>query len=173
MMAREIIKGDINNHRDRRIAIIAARFNAPVVDRLIEGALAVLKQHGIKETSSPLIRVPGAYELPLAAQWVLEEYSSRFPYFEPEAIIALGAVIRGETPHFDYVCSACERGLQKVSLRTNTPVIFGVLTTDNAEQAFSRADTAGTDKGGQSARDALEMISLQHRIRSFRQGHLK
>lgn len=139
--------------QDARIALVAAKFNSPVVDNLLAGALARLEQQKIAEGGLTLVRVPGAMELPLIAQQLLQVQAL-------DAVIALGAVIRGETSHFDYVCSACERGLQQVSLQTGVPVIFGVLTTENAAQAFARADVQGINKGGQFVLDALEMISL-------------
>lgn len=134
--------------------VLASEFNSPVVDGLLSGALNAFVQEGIKDDSIQVIRVPGAFELPLVAKKVAQQQSGR-----PDAIIALGAVIRGETPHFDYVCSECARGLQDVSLATGVPVIFGVLTTNTAEQAMARAGTE-RNKGADAVRAAIDMISI-------------
>ncbi len=145
-----------------RFTLLVSRFNRPVVDGLEAGALETLQRQGVAEEDITVIRVPGAFELPLVAAKVamLEQC---------DAIIALGAVIRGETPHFDYVSGACARGLAKVSVDYQLPVIFGVLTTDTAEQAFARSGgKAGSknvakkvsNKGADAALAALEMVSL-------------
>ena len=140
--------------RGKRFAIIAARFNQSVVDPMIESALDVLKAHHVDVEAVPVIRVPGAFELPLAAKCYAERHD------DTDAVIALGAVIRGETAHFDFVASECASGLQRTALDTGTPMVFGVLTTDTAEQAAKRADPLRGDKGGDAARAALEMANL-------------
>lgn len=139
--------------RDLRVGIVAARFNGLVVERLVEGALDTLRRHGVDERDITLARVPGAWELPLAAQRMAR--SRRF-----DAIVALGAVIRGATPHFDYVAGECARGLARVALECDLPVAFGVLTTDTVEQAIERAGTKAGNKGAEAAMSALEMANL-------------
>lgn len=135
-----------------RIAIIASRFNAFVVDRLVTGAQAALTAHGVNADAITTLRVPGAYELPLAANAL----AKRGDY---DAVVALGAVIRGETAHFDFVCSECSSGLMRVSLDFNMPIGFGVLTVDTEAQALARASDQD-NKGAEAAEAALEMITL-------------
>ena len=140
-----------------KYALLVARFNSFVVESLVEGALDALKRHGVKVTDIDLIRVPGAYEMPIAAQRiaVTEKY---------DAIVALGAVIRGGTPHFDYVAGECVKGLSQVSLNQNLPIAFGVLTVDSIEQAIERAGTKAGNKGAEAALSALEMVNLFNQI---------
>lgn len=139
--------------RDARIALLVSRFNSLVVDSLLAGALDTLKRHGADTRDLHIVRVPGAYEMPLAAQRLAA--SKRF-----DAIIALGAVIRGGTPHFEYVAGECTRGLSAVALKHDIPVAFGVLTVDTIEQAIERAGTKAGNKGVEAALSAIEMISL-------------
>lgn len=139
--------------RGMRIAIVAARFNHFVVDKLVAGALDTLAKAGVRPEDIDLVRVPGAFELPLVAKRLAT--SSRY-----EAVITLGAVIRGDTPHFDYVCNECARGVNDAGLETGVPVLFGVLTTDDMEQANERAGGAHGNKGADCALAALEMIDL-------------
>jgi 6,7-dimethyl-8-ribityllumazine synthase len=139
--------------RDARIALLVSRFNAFVVDSLLAGALDALRRHGADERDLQVVKVPGAYEMPLAAQRLAA--TKRF-----DAIIALGAVIRGGTPHFDYVAGECTRGLSAVSLKYDLPVALGVLTVDTIEQAIERAGTKAGNKGAEAALSAIEMISL-------------
>ncbi len=136
-----------------RFGIIAGRFNSFIVDHLVTGALDCLRQHGVADKSMTLVHVPGAYELPLVAQKmaVSEHY---------DAIIALGCVIRGATPHFDFVAGECSKGLAQVAHDSGIPVAFGVLTTDTIEQAIERAGTKAGNKGVDAAMTALEMVSL-------------
>ena len=136
-----------------RFSIVVARFNSFVVESLLSGAIDALKRHGIEDKDIEVIRVPGAFELPLAVKKVAE---SR----KPDAIIALGAVIRGGTPHFDYVAGECTKGVASVMLDTGIPVSFGVLTTDSIEQAIERSGTKAGNKGADAAMGALEMVSL-------------
>lgn len=138
---------------DFKFAIVAARFNDFVVELLIRGAVETLSQRGASEKQIEIVRVPGAFELPLVAQKLAT--SGKY-----HAIIALGAVIRGGTPHFDYVCNECASGLSRVALDTGVPVAFGVLTTDNVEQAVERAGGKGGNKGADAAAVALEMVNL-------------
>jgi 6,7-dimethyl-8-ribityllumazine synthase len=141
---------------DARIGIVAARFNSAVVDRLLDGALATLHRHGIADERITVVRVPGAFEVPLASQCLSAKV---------DAVIALAAVIRGETPHFDYVAGECARGVAEVALAAGVPVIFGVLTTDDGEQAMARAGGARGNKGHEAAVAAMEMVTLLRRLR--------
>ncbi|MGH8372517.1 MAG: 6,7-dimethyl-8-ribityllumazine synthase [Gammaproteobacteria bacterium] len=136
-----------------RIAVVAARFNSFVVDKLVSGALDTLQAQGVEDEDITLVRVPGAFELPLAVQALLEDE-------DYDAVIALGAVIRGDTPHFDFVAGECARGLSQVALDTGIPVAFGVLTCDTAEQALERAGGKAGNKGADAAMTALEMANL-------------
>jgi len=140
-----------------RIAIVAARFNQEIVDELIKGCVQRLEDHGIKGQRVEIHRVPGAFELPLAAR--LLAGTKKF-----SAIICIGAVIRGETPHFDYVAGECARGIADVSLSEKLPVIFGVLTTDNEQQAWDRCGGRHGHAGERAAEAALEMIALARHI---------
>ena len=137
--------------------IIASRFNEFIVNSLESGAIDCLKRHGVSESEITVIKVPGAFELPLASQKVAqtEQY---------DAIIALGAVIRGSTSHFDYVCTECSHGLNQVSLEFDIPIAFGVLTVDTIEQAIERAGTKAGNKGADAAMTALEMVSLSRKL---------
>jgi len=143
--------------RDERIAIIAARFNEHIVKNLINGAIDALRRHGASDTQLHLIRVPGAWELPLAAQRLAKSH-------QVDGIVALGAVIRGATPHFDYVCSECASGLNRVSLEYSMPVGFGVLTCDTVEQAVERAGAKAGNKGADAALATLEMIGVLRQL---------
>lgn len=138
---------------DVKIAIVASRFNELIVSKLISGAEDGLVRHGVKTESIDLIWVPGAYELPLIAQRAAD--SGKYA-----AVICLGAVIRGNTPHFEYVSAEVSKGVAQVGLNANLPVIFGVLTTDSIEQAIERAGTKAGNKGFEAALTAIEMISL-------------
>lgn len=134
------------------VAIVASRFNGFIVDRLLEGANRTLSEHGIGDNRITILRVPGAFELPLAAREIA--VTGKF-----DAVIALGTVIRGETAHFDYVCSECAAGLMRVSLDYGVPLGFGVLTVDTEEQALARTGDSN-NKGSEAAQAALEMLSL-------------
>lgn len=136
-----------------RIAIAASRFNHFITRQLLDGALDALRRHGIEPGSVTVAWVPGAYELPLAADRLLATGSY-------DAVIALGAVVRGETPHFDYVAGECSRGLAEVALKYGRPVMFGVLTTDTVEQALERAGAGEGNKGYDVALGALQMVRL-------------
>src|SRR5262245_41498195 len=143
---------------NRKFAIVAGRFNGYIVDSLVAGAIDTLVRHGVDAKNITLIKVPGAFELPLAAKRVGE---SKGGY---DAIIALGAVIRGATPHFDYVAGNCASGLARVSLELKLPVAFGVLTTDSIEQAIERAGTKAGNKGCDAALTALEMVNMLDKL---------
>lgn len=152
----KIIEGDLVL-RDARIAIVASRFNDFIVDKLVGGAVDCLLRHGAAETDVELIRVPGAWEMPIAVDRAAA--SRRF-----EAVIALGAVIRGSTPHFDYVAGECARGIAAAGARHGVPVAFGVLTVDTIEQAIERAGTKAGNKGAEAALSAVEMVNLLRRL---------
>lgn len=139
--------------RDARVALLVSRFNGFIVDSLLSGALDTLKRHGADAHDLQIIKVPGAFEMPLAAQRLAA--SKRF-----DALIALGAVIRGGTPHFEYVAGECIKGLAAVSMKYDIPVALGVLTVDTIEQAIERAGTKAGNKGAEAALSAIEMISL-------------
>jgi 6,7-dimethyl-8-ribityllumazine synthase len=150
------INGDLLA-RDLRFAIVASRFNDLVVDSLIRGAVDALIRHGASEKQVEIIRVPGAFDLPFVVRRVAT--SKRY-----DAVVALGAVIRGATPHFDYVAGQCAAGLARVSEETGVPVAFGVLTTETIEQAFERAGTKAGNKGADAALVALELANLLRRL---------
>lgn len=138
-----------------KIALIVARFNADITDALLEGARRRLGELGIKAKQTAVFRVPGAFELPVAAKWAAKKY---------DAVICLGAVIRGDTPHFDYVAGEAARGIQAVAVGTGVPVIFGVLTTNTHEQAEQRIGGTHGHAGERAAEAALEMIALRKQI---------
>ncbi|TCW60879.1 6,7-dimethyl-8-ribityllumazine synthase [Treponema sp. J25] len=139
--------------RQMRLAIVASRFNDFIVSRLIEGALDGLLRHGAEKEKIRLVRVPGAFEIPLAAQIL-----ARDPTID--GILCLGALIRGSTPHFDYVAAEVSKGIAQVGLATGKPVIFSVLTTDSIEQAVERAGTKAGNKGFEGACALIEMVNL-------------
>ncbi|MBR8661670.1 6,7-dimethyl-8-ribityllumazine synthase [Brevibacillus sp. NL20B1] len=140
-----------------RVGIVAARFNELIVSKLLGGALDALKRHGVEDANVDVAWVPGAFEIPLIAKKMAE--SGRY-----DAVVTLGAVIRGATPHFDYVCSECAKGVASISLATGVPVIFGVLTTDSIEQAIERAGTKAGNKGWEAAAAAIEMANLKRQF---------
>lgn len=140
-----------------RFGLAVARFNSFVVEHLLEGAIDTLKRHGCDENDIEIVRVPGAFELPLAIQRMAN--SKKY-----DAIIALGAVIRGGTPHFDYVAGECVKGLAMTMMQKEIPVSFGVLTVDTIEQAIERSGTKAGNKGGEAAVSAIEMVNL---LRNF------
>lgn len=157
-MGFNVIEGDFAP-QEAKYGIVVARFNSFIVESLLAGAIDALKRHGgVKEEDIDVVRVPGAYELPLVAQAM----AANGDY---DAIIALGAVIRGSTPHFDFVAGEASKGLAHVGLTHELPVIFGVLTTDTIEQSIERAGTKAGNKGAEAALSALEMVSLLRKIR--------
>jgi 6,7-dimethyl-8-ribityllumazine synthase len=143
--------------RDLRFALIVARFNDFVVEPLLRGALDALKRHGVSEKQIEIVRVPGAFDIPIVARKLA--LSRRY-----EALIALGAVIRGQTPHFDYVAGECAGGIARIALETGVPIAFGVLTTDTVEQAVDRAGGKAGNKGADAALVAIEMANLLRRL---------
>ncbi|ABA88694.1 6,7-dimethyl-8-ribityllumazine synthase [Syntrophotalea carbinolica DSM 2380] len=147
-----IIEGKLNAE-GFKFGIIVSRFNSFICDRLVEGALDTLVRHGAADGDIDILRVPGAFEIPVAAQKAAA--SKRY-----DALICLGAVIRGSTPHFDYVCAEVSKGVASVSLDSGMPVSFGVITTDSIEQAIERAGTKAGNKGTDAAITAIEMVNL-------------
>ena len=139
--------------RGARFGLLTARFNSFIVDSLVEGAIDTLKRHGATDKDIEVVKVPGAFEMPLAAARMAAKK-------EYDAIIALGAVIRGGTPHFEYVAGECTKGLAMVSMQHDVPVAFGVLTVDSIEQAIERAGTKAGNKGAEAALSAIEMVNL-------------
>ena len=152
----EMIEGDFVQV-DARYAIVVARFNSFIVEQLVEGAVDTLIRQGVTPTHITVVRVPGAYELPLVCQQLASNQKI-------DAVIALGAVIRGGTPHFDYVAGECAKGISQAALKTQKPIAFGVITTDTIEQAIERAGTKAGNKGAEAAHTAMEMVSVLKRI---------
>ncbi|MGD0679493.1 MAG: 6,7-dimethyl-8-ribityllumazine synthase [Polyangiaceae bacterium] len=152
-MTTRIIEGSLVVGKGARFAIVASRFNHFVVDRLLEGALDALRRHGTQDANIVVVRVPGAWELPIIARRL--STADKF-----DSIIALGAVIRGSTPHFDYVAGEAAKGLAGAAHANPIPIVFGVLTTDTIEQAIERAGTKQGNKGWDAALSAIEMVSL-------------
>jgi 6,7-dimethyl-8-ribityllumazine synthase len=146
------IEGDLNA-KDLTFGIILGRFNSFIGERLLDGAIDAIKRHGGEENKITVIRVPGAFEIPLTAKKLAETG-------KVDAVICLGAVIRGATPHFDYVASEVSKGIAQVSLDTGLPVSFGVITSDNLEQAIERAGSKSGNKGFEAAVSAIEMANL-------------
>jgi 6,7-dimethyl-8-ribityllumazine synthase len=147
------IEGQYRVTDQTRFAIVATRWNEFIVERLVEGAIDTLRKHGVEEERVTLVRVPGAFEIPVASKRLLE--TGAF-----SALIALGCVIRGATAHFEYVASSVTSGCSQLALSTGIPVVFGVLTTDTIEQAVERAGTKAGNKGSEAAAVAIEMVSL-------------
>jgi len=142
-----------------KIAIVASRFNSFIVDRLYDGAVKTLNSNGVNNEAITAVKVPGAFEIPVAVQALLDENVY-------DAIITLGAIIRGETPHFEFISNECTRGIGQLAIDSGVPVIFGVLTVDNSEQAMDRAGDEESNKGSEAAAAALEMIGVLEKIKS-------
>jgi 6,7-dimethyl-8-ribityllumazine synthase len=142
-----------------KYGIVVGRFNEFITSKLLSGALDGLKRHGVQDEEIEIAWVPGAFEIPLIAQKMAE--SRKY-----DAVITLGTVIRGSTPHFDYVCSEVAKGVSAISLKTGVPTIFGVLTTDSIEQAVERAGTKAGNKGWEAAASAIEMANLSKQFQS-------
>lgn len=141
------------NGEDLTIGIVVGRFNDLITSRLLEGAIGTLQQYGVSKENIEVAWVPGAFEIPLVAKKMAQ--NDKY-----DAVITLGAVIRGDTPHFDYVCNEAAKGISSVSLQTEKPVIFGILTTDTTEQALERSGIKGGNKGADAAVAAVEMANL-------------
>ena len=153
-MAR-VIEGDLQG-QGVKVSIVVSRFNGFITDRLLEGALDALRRHGVEEKGITVVRVPGSFGIPLGVKRAAGQ--------KVDAVIALGALIRGGTPHFDYLSAEVTKGVAHVMLETGIPVAFGVLTTDTVEQAIERAGTKAGNKGAEAAQSALEMVSLLRRM---------
>lgn len=147
-----IIEGMLTG-KDRKFAIVVSRFNDFITSKLVDGALDCLLRHEVKDDDITLVKVPGAFEIPLAAQKLAESGSY-------DGVICLGAVIRGATTHYDYVCNEVSKGIAKITLDTGLPVGFGIVTTENIEQAIERAGTKSGNKGYDTAMSVLEMVDL-------------
>jgi 6,7-dimethyl-8-ribityllumazine synthase len=145
--------------RGARFGVVLGRFNGFIGERLLEGALDTLGRHGVEASQIEVVRVPGAFEIPLALQTLAA--GKKF-----DALIALGAVIRGSTPHFDYVAGECAKGLAQVMMQHDIPVAFGVLTVDTIEQAIERAGTKAGNKGVDAALSVIEMVNLLKKLRA-------
>lgn len=152
MDAIRTLEGDFTGN-DGRYALVAGRWNGFVVEHLLAGAVDTLRRHGVSDAQMTIIRAPGAFEIPL----VCDRVAASGKY---DAIIALGAVIRGGTPHFEHVAGECTKGMAQVCLQYGLPVAFGVLTVDSIEQAIERSGTKAGNKGAEAAASALEMVSL-------------
>lgn len=148
------VEGDINWSRVK-VAVVAANWNSMITDEMLKSAIETLKGHGIDEDRITVARCPGAYELPLSCKLFIEK-------MEIDGVIAIGAVIRGDTPHFDYVCDAVNRGIMELNLTYGKPVTFGVLTTDTVDQAVERAGVDRGNKGAEAALALCDMIALYH-----------
>ena len=155
----QVIEGNIRA-TGKKFAIVVSRFNSFVVESLLEGALDTLERHGeVSSDDITVVRVPGAYELPIVAKKLAEKKSF-------DGIIALGAVIRGGTPHFDFVAGECSKGLGQLTLQLDIPISFGVLTVDTIEQAIERAGTKAGNKGAEAAMGTIEMVNVLRQIES-------
>ena len=151
-----VIEGD-QNARGLRFGVVVSRFNDLITSNLLTGAMDVFSQYGVKEDDLKVLKVPGAFELPQAARKLCS--MGNF-----DAVVCLGAVIRGETSHFDYICAESSRGVGQVGLEFNIPVLFGVLTTENLEQAVARSGSESSNKGRETALAAVEMASLYRKL---------
>ncbi len=150
-----VIEGDLQG-QGMKVALVVSRFNSFITDRLLEGALDALRRHGVEEKGITVIRVPGSFEIPLGVRRAAAQ--------KVDAVVALGALIRGGTPHFDYLSAEVTKGVAQVMLETGIPAAFGVLTTDTVEQAIERAGTKSGNKGAEAAQTALEMVSLLRKL---------
>ena len=152
-----IIEGKLTEAKGMKIAIVAARFNEFIVSKLIEGARDALLRHDVPDDNIDLFWVPGSFEIPVAAKKAAE--SKKY-----DAVICLGAVLRGSTSHYDYVCAEVSKGVAQVSMSTGLPVMFGILTTDTIQQAIERAGTKAGNKGYDCALGAIEMVNMLKKI---------
>ncbi len=143
--------------KSKKIAVVAAKWNSFVTDEMLDGAVAALKAKGVEEDNIITLRCPGSFELPLASKYCID-------HLKADAVVAIGAVIRGGTPHFDYVCDAVTRGITDLNMNSGVPVAFGVLTTDTVEQATERAGVDKGNKGAEAALSAIEMLLLKGAI---------
>ena len=140
-----------------KIAIVASKFNSSIVDRLYNGAIATFKENGITENEIKLISVPGAFEIPVAVKTLLDKKIY-------DVIITLGVIIRGETPHFEFIANECAHGISRLAITSGTPIIFGILTVNNKDQALKRSGSEGKNKGVEAAKVALDMVETLQNI---------
>ena len=152
----QLLEGKVVAPEGMRVGIVASRFNSFIVEKLLEGAVDGLVRHGVKEDHITACWVPGAFEIPLAAQ--------KMAHGKYDAVICVGAVIRGSTSHYDYVCNEVSKGIAAVGLQTGKPVLFGVVTTENIEQAIERSGSKAGNKGYDCALAAIEMVNLMGQI---------
>lgn len=152
-----VVEGKVVADENMKVAIVASRFNEIIVNKLLGGAVDGLVRHGVEEKNVTAAWVPGAFEIPLTAQKLAE--SGKY-----DAVICVGAVIRGQTSHYDYVCNEVSKGIAQVSLNSKIPVLFGIVTTENIEQAIARAGSKAGNKGYDCALSAIEMVNLLHQI---------
>lgn len=155
-MTYKTLSGELTGNQ-QKLGIVLGRFNSFIGDALLGGAIDVLERHGVNTADITVVYVPGAFEIPLAVQKMAKST-------DYDGVIALGAVIRGSTPHFDFVAGECAKGLNSVQLETGVPVGFGVLTVDSIEQAIERAGTKAGNKGAEAAMTVLEMVNLMRKI---------
>ena len=155
---RNVLQGELTSI-NAKFGIVTAKFNSPVTEKLEQGARQRFAELGVSEENIVCVRVPGAVEITLATKWLLEQGC--------DAVVSLGAVIRGETSHYDYVCNSVERGCTELMLETGKPVAFGVLTTENAEQAFARAGGKKGNKGAEAVDVVVEMLNLNNTIKKL------
>lgn len=153
----QVLEGKVVAPQGMKVGIVAARFNEIIVNKLLGGAVDGLVRHGVEEENITAARVPGAFEIPVAAQKMAQ--SGNY-----DAVICVGTVIRGDTSHYDYVCNEVSKGIAHVSLETGIPVLFGVLTTENIEQAIARAGSKAGNKGYDCALSAIEMVNLMNQM---------
>ncbi len=156
-MSINLIEGNVVAKKGMKVGIVASRFNSFIVQKLLDGAIDGLVRHGVNDKNISVVWVPGAFEIPLAAKKMAE--SDKY-----DAVIAVGAVIRGSTTHYDYVCAEVSKGIASVSLSTGKPVLFGVITTENIEQAIERAGSKAGNKGYDCALSAIEMVNALEMI---------
>ena len=152
-----VLEGKVVAPEGMKVAIVAARFNEIIVNKLVGGAVDGLVRHGVQEENIDAARVPGAFEIPIIAQKLAQ--SNKY-----DAVICVGAVIRGDTTHYDYVCNEVSKGIAQVGLNTGVPTLFGVVTTENVEQAILRAGSKAGNKGYDCALSAIEMVNLMKQI---------
>lgn len=153
----QVLEGKVVAQKGMRVGIVASRFNEIIVNKLLGGALDGLVRHGVEEENITAAWVPGAFEIPLAASKMAQ--SGKY-----DAVICVGAVIRGDTSHYDYVCNEVSKGIAQVGLATGIPVLFGVITTENIEQAIARAGSKAGNKGYDCALSAIEMVNLMRQM---------
>lgn len=153
----QVLEGNVVAKEGMKVGIVASRFNEIIVNKLLGGAVDGLVRHGVEESNITAVWVPGAFEIPVIAAKMAQ--SGKY-----DAVICVGAVIRGDTTHYDYVCNEVSKGIAQVGLNTGIPVLFGVITTENIEQAISRAGSKGGNKGYDCALSAIEMVNLMEQL---------